>query len=155
MSDTDDVTILAELHYEDPEAALEWLTNAFGFKTRMIVSDADSSLIFAETGWGDHTVGIVPEQGESNRSPQTVGGINTQVVRFRSANDIELHCARARDAGARIVQEPKQFFFGDRTYVAADLEGHLWTFAERVPGAGGPPPEGVTVRFPSREADEK
>ena len=40
--------------------------------------------------------------------------------------------------------------FGDRVYVAADLEGHLWSFAQRGPGAGGPPPDGWTISFPSR-----
>lgn len=151
MSKAPTGTITAELHYKDPAAALEWLSNAFGFETRMIVSGPDSKIIYAETGFGDLAVGIVPEQGDANQSPLAVNGINTQVVRFRSDRDVETHCQKARQAGARIVKEPEVFFFGDRTYVVADLEGHLWSFANQVPGAGGPPPEGVTVTVPSRD----
>ena len=39
---------------------------------------------------------------------------------------------RARAAGATIAQEPSDQFYGDRTYRAVDLEGHMWTFAEHV-----------------------
>jgi len=144
-------TVVAELHYRDPATALTWLSEAFGFETRMIVTGPDSNIIFAETGFGDLTVVIVPEQGDDNRSPLAVGGVNTQIVRIRSDRDVDDHCEKARQAGARVVQDPETFFFGDRTYIAADLEDHLWTFANEVPGAGGPPPEGITVVFPSRD----
>ena len=39
---------------------------------------------------------------------------------------------RARSAGATIVADLENMFWGDRTYVAEDLEGHRWTFAEHV-----------------------
>ena len=42
-------------------------------------------------------------------------------------------CAdRAREAGAEILQEPAEQFYGDRTYRARDPEGHVWTFAQNV-----------------------
>ena len=47
-------------------------------------------------------------------------------------DDVDAHCARARVAGANIVSEPETMFWGDRTYVAEDLEAHRWTFAQRV-----------------------
>jgi hypothetical protein len=31
-----------------------------------------------------------------------------------------------------ILQEPETQFYGDRTYRAADLEGHIWTFGQSV-----------------------
>ena len=37
-------------------------------------------------------------------------------------------CERARKAGAEILQEPQNQFYGDRTYRARDPEGHIWTF---------------------------
>ena len=45
---------------------------------------------------------------------------------------IDEHCARARAAGAVILKEPEMQFYGDRTYRAADLEGHIWTFGQTV-----------------------
>jgi uncharacterized glyoxalase superfamily protein PhnB len=38
----------------------------------------------------------------------------------------------ARAAGAAILQEPTDQFYGDRTYRARDPEGHLWTFDQTV-----------------------
>lgn len=28
------------------------------------------------------------------------------------------------------MKEPEDQFYGDRTYIAADLEGHHWTFSQ-------------------------
>lgn len=41
--------------------------------------------------------------------------------------DVDAHYARARDAGAEIVQEPHEADYG-RTYTARDLGGHPWFF---------------------------
>ena len=38
----------------------------------------------------------------------------------------------ARQAGAKIVMEPADQFYGDRTYIATDLKGHYWTFSQPV-----------------------
>ncbi len=151
MADRRALTITTDLHYRDPAAALEWLAQAFGFETRMVVADEQGRIIFAEAGLGDVTVGIVPEDSLGKISPKALGGANTQIVRVRGDLDVDSHCAHAQTAGAVIIQQPSQYFFGDRVYVVADLEGHLWSFAQRVPGVGGPPPEGWTVSFPSRE----
>lgn len=35
-------------------------------------------------------------------------------------------------AGATILTEPEDQFYGDRTYRARDPEGHVWTFAQTV-----------------------
>ncbi len=148
---TDDVSIIAELHYKDPEAALEWLNRVFGFETRLLVKDAEDQLVFAESGWDECTVAVLPEQPEFNRSPTAVNGVNTQTVRIRSSNDVKAHCEKARAAGAQIVREPEQFFFGDLTYFVADIEGHIWAFAQSIAGAAIRPPDGWTVSFPSRK----
>ncbi len=149
MSDTEEVRIVAELYYKEPIAALEWLSDVFGLSTRIVVHDAQDNFVFAEAGWGENTVAVLPEQSELNRSPVFVGGVNTQTVRVRSPIDVAEHCENARAAGAYIIREPEQFFFGDLTYFVADLEGHIWTFAQPIPGKTGPPPEGWKVSFPS------
>jgi uncharacterized glyoxalase superfamily protein PhnB len=38
----------------------------------------------------------------------------------------------ARQAGAIIEMEPADQFYGDRTYRAKDLEGHVWTFSQTI-----------------------
>jgi len=53
-------------------------------------------------------------------------------VQLGVGEDIDAHCARARAAGAEIIAEPETQFYGDRTYRARDLEGHIWTFGVTV-----------------------
>ena len=47
-------------------------------------------------------------------------------------DELDAHCEVARKAGATIVAEPEDMFWGDRTYVATDPEGHRWTFAQPI-----------------------
>jgi uncharacterized glyoxalase superfamily protein PhnB len=47
-------------------------------------------------------------------------------------DDVDGHYARARAAGATIVVGLADRPWGDRTYQAADPEGHQWTFAEHL-----------------------
>ena len=65
-------------------------------------------------------------------SPAGVGGKNTQTVHVQLADGLDEHCERARAAGAVIMAEPEDQFYGDRTYRAIDHEGHRWTFAAMV-----------------------
>jgi len=66
------------------------------------------------------------------RSPEAVGGANTQSIHVHLTDDVDAHCERARAAGARIIGEPSDQFYGDRVYQALDLEGHRWSFAQTV-----------------------
>ncbi|NKB97379.1 MAG: hypothetical protein GKR90_02605 [Pseudomonadales bacterium] len=141
--------VVSELHYVDPEAALSWLERVFGFRTRIVVRDDGDNFVFAESEVRHgQSVAVLPEMGEKNQSPLRVDGVNTQTVRVRSQVDVIEHCERARSLGATIVSEPEQFFFGDLTYFVADLEGHIWAFAQPIEGKAGPPPEGWSVEIP-------
>ena len=142
-----DAEIMCELHYRDPEAALAWLNRAFGFETELLVTDRDGRLVFARAGWRGVAVGVVGEAAPMGMSPASLQGAGAQALQVRFDEDLDAHLARARAAGAVIVREPRQEFYGDLTYVAADLEGHVWMFGQRVPGAGGPPPDGWTVQL--------
>jgi uncharacterized glyoxalase superfamily protein PhnB len=45
---------------------------------------------------------------------------------------VDKHFERARRAGATILAEPADQFYGDRRYGALDPEGHEWYFAQHV-----------------------
>ena len=139
--------IQPELHCRDPDAALSWLADAFGCEARMVVRDASGRVVFAETGWGDETVAIVPELAPLQLAPRSAGGVCPQALQVTLPGEIDLHCEQARCAGAKILGEPESFFFG-RVYSAADPEGHIWVFRQRA-ASEGPLPEGWTVGFPS------
>jgi len=63
-------------------------------------------------------------------SPASLEGKNTQTIYVHLKDGIDAHCANPRTAGAMILQEPTDQFYGDRTYRARDPEGHVWTFKQ-------------------------
>jgi uncharacterized glyoxalase superfamily protein PhnB len=63
------------------------------------------------------------------RSPLTLGGANSQQLEV-AVTDADAHCRRAREAGAIIVMEPGDQFYGARSYRALDPEGHEWSFSQ-------------------------
>ena len=130
------------LFYQDAFAALDWLEKAFGFERTMVITDQEGNLGHSEMRFGDGYIMIGGEWIDYVASPASVGGKNTQSVHVHLAGDIDAHCERARAAGAVILQEPADQFYGDRTYRARDPEGHVWTF-------------GQTVRYVGREEAEQ
>ena len=118
--------------YKDNRAALKWLQNAFGFEASELLTAANGDIVHAEMSHGDGVIMIGNEFAEWTKSPASIGGKNTQRVHVRLGRGIDEHCARARQAGAKIAMEPADQFYGDRTYMAVDLEGHHWTFSQPI-----------------------
>ena len=120
------------VYYKDPWAALDFLERAFGFERSMVITDADGNLAHCELRFGDGYLMVGSEWTSYVASPANTGGRNTQTIHVHLDSDIDAHCARARAAGAVIVTEPKDQFYGDRTYGARDPEGHVWSFGQTV-----------------------
>jgi uncharacterized glyoxalase superfamily protein PhnB len=135
-------TLTPGVFYKDPWAALEWLEKAFGFERSMVITDKDGNLGHSELRLGDGLIFVGAEWADFIASPASVAGKNTQMIHVHLKDGIDAHCARAREAGAEILQEPADQFYGDRTYRARDPEGHVWNF-------------GQTVRRVSREEAEE
>jgi uncharacterized glyoxalase superfamily protein PhnB len=128
-------TFTSSIHYQNPKAALEWLERAFGFEITMAIDgppDAPEMCHYEMSVGGQGRVMVGAQWEESAKSPKSVGGVNTQRVHVLLEGDLDAHYKRARAAGATILAEPKDEFYGDRTYRATDLEGHQWTFAVHV-----------------------
>lgn len=124
---------VAAAFYRDPRAALAWLERAFGFEVSMLIEGTDAQTSHAEMSIGGRgRIMIGGEWADWVKSPTSVGGANTCNVHVYLLDDIDAHCERARAAGAEIMAEPSDQFYGDRTYRAKDPEGHMWTFAQTV-----------------------
>jgi PhnB protein len=126
--------------YEDVGAAVDWLSNAFGFReSGERFSDGDGRVTHAELSLDGATV-MLGWPGPEYRSPAhhaeeceqaarwlatpfVVDGVQVEVA------DVDAHEAQARAAGATIVRELEDLPFG-RLYSAADLEGHRWMFIQ-------------------------
>ena len=68
--------------------------------------------------------------GPDYRNPKRLGQVTQSVYVY--VDDVDKHFERAREAGATILEEPKDQFYGDRRYGAADPEGHHWYFAQHI-----------------------
>jgi uncharacterized glyoxalase superfamily protein PhnB len=124
--------LMSAVCYRDPKAALAWLEAAFGFELSMLIEDGEGNLAHSEMRFGDAVVMVGNEWSADHKSPQSIGGKNTQTVHIQITTDIDAHCARARAAGAEIIVEPETQFYGDRTYRCRDPEGQIWTVAQTV-----------------------
>jgi uncharacterized glyoxalase superfamily protein PhnB len=124
--------LTSALTYREPRAALAWLERAFGFELAMLIEDADGQVAHAEMRHGDSLIMIGSEWSADHKSPRSTGGKNTQTVHIEIVTEADAHCERARAAGAEILMEPQNQFYGARTYRCRDLEGHMWTVAQFV-----------------------
>ena len=119
------------LAYADAPAAIEFLRDAFGFEARERFDMEDGRVGHAELvleGGVIRLASLWPEMGFA--SPRDLTGVHGQTHCF--VDDVDAHYARARAAGATIVTEPADEFYGARMYRAIDPEGHRWTFATQV-----------------------
>jgi uncharacterized glyoxalase superfamily protein PhnB len=124
--------LTSALCYRDPKAALKFLEAAFGFELVMLIEDNDGNLVHSEMKFGDSLVMVGTEWTARHKSPASIEGFNTQTVHIHLDADIDAHCERARAAGAEILMEPEDQFYGDRTYRCRDPEGHFWTVGAPV-----------------------
>ena len=116
--------------YKDPAAALDWLEKAFGFERFMVITDDGGAIVHSEMRYRGGLIYVGSEWADFTASPETTGGRCTQILHVHIDGDADAHCARAREAGAEILREPEDQFYGDRVYQARDPQGHVWTFAQ-------------------------
>jgi uncharacterized glyoxalase superfamily protein PhnB len=131
----DEQVFSTSVHYIDPKAAVAWLEQAFGLETTMAIEgppDAPENCHYELSIGGKGRLMVGGEWADWVRSPVHVSGANTQCTHVALAAGLDEHCERARAAGATIQEEPSDQFYGDRTYRAADPEGHVWTFSMPV-----------------------
>jgi uncharacterized glyoxalase superfamily protein PhnB len=126
---TDMPRITPYLLYEDVGAALEWLARAFGFRERMRLAAPDGRIAHAEMQLADGVI-MMGCPGPEYRNPKHIGHVTQHVYVY--VDDVDAHCRRARAAGAVLIEEPRDQFYGDRRYGARDPEGHEWYFATHV-----------------------
>ncbi|MBX3480176.1 MAG: VOC family protein [Caulobacter sp.] len=127
--------LVSALCYRDPRAALDFLEKAFGFETILLIEDPEGNVGHSEMRFGSGVVMVGSEWTAEHKSPASIGGMMTQTVHIQledPADTIDAHCERARKAGAVVIAEPEDQFYGDRTYRCKDPEGHIWTVGQTI-----------------------
>jgi uncharacterized glyoxalase superfamily protein PhnB len=58
-------------------------------------------------------------------------GVWTQMLSV-FIDDVDAHFESVKSAGAKIVEDLNETMYGERQFVAEDIEGHRWLFARHA-----------------------
>jgi len=103
-----------------------WLERAFGMTERSSMKRPDGSVFHAEMAIGDGLV-LIGSSRSDFRNPAKLG--TTTASLYVYVDCVDAHHARARKAGAKVIEKPETQGYGDRRYAVSDPEGHHWYFA--------------------------
>jgi uncharacterized glyoxalase superfamily protein PhnB len=109
-------SVIPVLAYLDVAEASDWLCSAFGFTERLRIGEHRAQLVYLDGAL------IVTERGEAE-------GTSRVHVRVEDANG---HHEHAAGKGARILDPPTDYPYGERQYSAEDIGGHRWTFSQSI-----------------------
>ena len=119
------VTVTPVLIYPDVRGAVAWLESAFGFEERVRIGDAHRAQLRVGSDGA-----IVVADVRAEQVPPTQGLV-THLMKVRVA-DVDAAFERARDFGARVLQEPETYEYGERSCILEDLAGHRWELTQTV-----------------------
>lgn len=119
-------TVLPHVTYQNVADAAAWLTEAFGFTEHYRYGEApDGAQMYLGGAW------IMLSKARPGRAtPAQLGNLTQSLTVF--VDDVDAHFARAKSAGARIVEELHETIYGERQYAAEDLDGHHWLFSKHA-----------------------
>lgn len=126
--------VFPTMRFRDVGRMIAWLTEAFGFSVHAnYVSDGE--VAHAQLAFGSSMImcGQARDDafGRMLGSPKGAGGSSIYIA----VDDVDALCARARAAGAEILEEPVDRDYGAREFICRDPEGNVWSFGTYWPKA--------------------
>lgn len=122
-------TVIPGLRDRDAAATIEWLCTAFGFEKHRVVPDDRGGIAHVQLTIGPGMImpGSADDSAWGRRivRPQDIGGRENPCP---VVADCDACCARARAAGAVIVDPLESMDCGGNGCSCRDPEGHLWWF---------------------------
>ena len=119
-------TVLPHVTYQNLAEAINWLAKVFGFREYYRYGDGPSG----GQMWAGRAAIQVRQARNAQKSPAQLGCGTQSLTVF--VDDVDAHYARAKAAGAKIVEEPHETEYGEYQYGAEDLDGHHWLFSRHV-----------------------
>jgi uncharacterized glyoxalase superfamily protein PhnB len=131
-------TVTPALVYPDVRAAVAWLESAFGFEERVRIGEAHR----VQLRVGSDGAVVVADVRRDQLAPSA--GVVTHLTKVR-VQDVDAAFARARAAGARVVEELATYEYGERSGVLEDPAGHRWELTQTVRDVAPEEWGGITV----------
>ncbi|OLT14512.1 hypothetical protein BJF78_18795 [Pseudonocardia sp. CNS-139] len=118
------MSIHATLRYDDPRAAMAFLTGALGFVEQAVHLGEDGTVAHAELSFGDGVVMVGTRRGGAD--PYDTGRAVLYLVLDDPA-EVDAHHDRAVAAGATVLSGLVDQPYGSREYAVTDPEGNVWS----------------------------
>ena len=116
------------LAVEDAAKAIDFYKEAFGAEEHVRMPSPDGKVAHAELQIGDSKLMLSDPFPQSNvRPPSERGGPTASI--FMYVNDADATFEQAQKAGATVVAELEDMFWGDRFGTLSDPFGHVWSVA--------------------------
>jgi len=116
---------------KDAARAIEFYQTAFGATELYRIPMPDGKIGHAEIKIAGAIIMISDEYPEHGaQSPATLGGTTVGILVY--VPDVDAFAERAVKAGAKLTEEVKDQFYGDRSCRMLDPFGHKWLFATHV-----------------------
>lgn len=123
--------VTAYLSVRGASKAIEFYKKVFGAKELFRMPGPNESIGHAEIQIGDARLMLADEHPAfGNKSPQAYGGTPIGLCLYTESCDQVF--AKAVENGAKVVQEPTNQFYGDRSGRIEDPFGFQWTIATHV-----------------------
>ncbi|HEY7729408.1 MAG TPA: VOC family protein [Gaiellaceae bacterium] len=120
-------TIFPSLRYRDPEAAIAWLSTAFGMQEHEVARSPDGAIQHAELTFGTGVIMLGPDRDDVYGSHAGRGWL------YIAVDDPDTLHERAVAAGAEVVHGLVDTDYGSRDFSVRDPEGNLWSFGTYRP----------------------
>jgi PhnB protein len=121
-------TLTPYLAVEDASKAIEFYKDAFGAEEFIRMPGPGGTIAHAELQIGDSKLMLSdPFPQSSVRPPSERGGTTASI--FMYVEDVDAIFDQAQQAGAEVVSELEDMFWGDRFGTLSDPFGHVWSIA--------------------------
>ncbi|MER9305684.1 VOC family protein [Mesorhizobium sp. M0293] len=123
------------LRYKDAAKMIDWLCEAFGFSVQARYGEGDV-MHHAELVFGSSMImlGTVRDDDYGKMVGEPGSGSGKSI--YIAVDDADAAYAKARKAGATIIQELTNRDYGSREFICRDPEGNVWSFGTYWPKAG-------------------
>lgn len=123
--------LFAYLHVKDAAKAIEFYTIAFGAVEKFRLAESSGRIGHAELDFGGTTLMLADEFPEYDLRGPTAFGATTVTLHIH-VDDADEVIRRAVEAGASVIREPKDEFYGERSGRIRDPFGHEWNIGHHI-----------------------
>ena len=123
--------LVPSLSVRDADAAYAFYQKAFGFEVGAQTRDDKGKLTRGELKYHDAVIVLMPEDSKRPSPVTSKSATPSPLVLY--VDNVDSAVARAKKAGAEIVDVAADQAWGERTALLRDPDGYLWTLAMILP----------------------